>query len=174
MTRKQRIEKEIDFADLGAGAYLYCSLWDMMEDRDLTWEDFEHKTKTWKRAVRDSLCEPYEYTTYEDVWEKIICTSFLQREEQGGIAKETAENIKTFLLAKIEKYWDETVMVFSDDLKKQEKPHQAVRLSELVGSGHELSIRDMDFDNLITDGLVFNSEGRIEQGCGKEDCCQSN
>ena len=64
-------------------------------------------------------------------------------------------------------------MVFSDELKKQEKGHQAVRLSELVGSGHELSIRDMDFDNLITDGLTFNSEGRIEQGCGKEDCCQA-
>ena len=38
-----------------------------------------------------------------------------------------------------------------------------MRLSDLVGSGHELSIRDMCFDDLITDGLVFNTSGQIEQ-----------
>ena len=173
MTKKEKLTKEIDFANGGAGSYLCFCLWDMMDENDLTLEDFEHKTKAWRKAVENSACEAYEFMPYEDLWENIISTSFFERGEGKRTAKETAENIKAFLLAKIEKYWDETVMVFSDDLKKQEKPHQAVRLSELVGSGHELSIRDMDFDNLITDGLTFNSEGRIEQGCGKEDCCQA-
>lgn len=174
MRKEEKLTKEIDFANRGAGSYLCFCLWDMMDENDLTLEDFEHKTKAWRKAVEDSTREEYEFTPYEDLWENIIGTSFFERREERRIAEETAKNIKAFLLAKIEKYWDETVMVFSDDLKKQEKPHQAVRLSELVGGGHELSIRDMDFDNLITDGLTFNSEGRIEQGCGKEDCCQSN
>ena len=67
------------------------------------------------------------------------------------------------MLNKIQRHWYKSVTVFSDHLKKQEKPNQTVRLSDLVGHGHELSIRDMDFDNLITDGLVLNSSGQIEQ-----------
>ena len=94
----------------------------MMEDHDATLEDFEHNTKTWRVAVELSACEEYEYTPYKDLWEKIICTSFVERQEHNSTAQETAEKIREYL---------------------------------------------------TSDGLVFNSEGRIEQGCGKEDCCQT-
>ena len=174
MTKEEKLTKEINFANMGAGAYLCDCLWDIMEDHEVTLEDFEYKTKTWRVAVENSACEAYEFMPYEDLWERIIASSLTLREEEKNTEKQTAENIRTFLLAKLERYWDKSVTVFSDDLKKQEKPHQSVRLSELLGSGHELSIRDMDFDNLIADGLIFNSEGRIEQVCGQEDCCQSS
>ena len=163
MTKKEKLTKEIDFANMGAGAYLCDCLWDIMEDHEVTLEDFEHKTKTWRVAVENSACQEYEHTPYEDLWEKIICTSFVERGEHNFTAKETAENIREYLLNKIQRHWDKSVMVFSDHLKKQEKPNQSVRLSDLVGHGHELSIRDIDFDDLITDGLVFNSSGQIEQ-----------
>ena len=174
MTRKQKIGKEIDFANQGAGAYLFCCLWDMMEDHEVTVWDFHDQTDAWKEAVVGCACEAYEHIPYEELWDKIICTSFVEREEHDGIAKETAENIKKFLIDKIDKFLDKTVTEYSDHLKGGMKTKQSVLLHCLLSSGHELSIKDMDFANVIGDGLVFNSEGRIEQGCGKEDCCQSN
>ena len=140
MTRKQKINKVIDFANQGAGAYLFCCLWDMMEDHEVTVWDFHDQTDAWKEAVVGCACEAYEHIPYEELWDKIICTSFIEREGHDGIARRKA----------------------------------SIEMSCLISSGHELSIKDMDFANVIGDGLVFNSEGRIEQGCGKEDCCQSN
>ena len=163
MTKEERLTKEINFANMGAGAYLCDCLWDIMEDHEVTLEDFEHKTKTWRVAIEKSACEQYEFMPYEDLWERIISSSFYDRGEQKKTAHETVEKIREYLLNKIQRHWDKSVMVFSDHLKKQEKPNQTVRLSDLVGHGHELSIRDIDFDDLITDGLVFNSSGQIEQ-----------
>ena len=163
MTKKEKLTKEIDFANMGAGAYLCDCLWDIMEDHEVTLEDFEHKTKTWRVAVEKSACEAYEFMPYEDLWERIIASSLYDKGEEKKTAHETAEKIKEYLLNKIQRHWDKSVTVFSDHLKEQEKVHQSVRLSDLVGSGHELSIRDMDFDDFITDGLVFNSSGQIEQ-----------
>ena len=163
MTKKERLTKEINFANMGAGAYLCDCLWDIMEDHEVTLEDFENRTDAWKKAIENSACEQYEFMPYEDLWERIIASSFYDRGEQKRNAHETAEKIREYLLNRIQRHWDKSVMVFSDHLKKQEKPNQTVRLSDLVGHGHELSLRDIDFDDLITDGLVFNSYGRIEQ-----------
>ena len=163
MTKKERLTKEIDFANMGAGSYLCDCLWGMMEDHEVTLEDFEHKTKTWRVAVENSACEEYEHTPYEDLWEKIICTSFVERGEHNFTAKETAENIREFLLAKVQRFLDKSVTEYSDHLKDGMKTKQSVLLHCLLSNGHELSIRDMDFDNLITDGLVFNTSGQIEQ-----------
>jgi hypothetical protein len=173
MTKEEKLTEEINFADQGAGSYLCCSLWDMMEDHNATLEDFEHNTKTWRVAVELSACEEYEYTPYKDLWEKIICTSFVERQEHNSTAQETAENIREYLLNKVERFLDKAVTEYSDHLKGEMKTKQSVLLHCLLTSGHELSIRDMCFDDLTSDGLVFNSEGRIEQGCGKEDCCQT-
>ena len=171
MTKEQKIkaEKEIGFADEGAGSYLYCSLWEMMEDREVTVEDYHNQTDAWKRAVRDSLCEPYDYTTYDAIWQEIIWTAHRETECVRKQAKETSENIRTFLLAKIEKFLDKSVTEYSDHLKDGMKTKQSVLLHCLLTSGHELSIRDMDFDNLITDGLVFNTSGQIEQDASQEE-----
>ena len=163
MTKEERLTKEINFANMGAGAYLCDCLWDIIEDHELTIEDFENRTDAWKKAIEKSACEQYESMPYEDLWERIIASSFYDRGEQKKTAHETAEKIIEYLLNKIQRHWDKSVTVFSDHLKKQEKPNQSVRLSDLVGHGHELSIRDMCFDDLITDGLVFNSSGQIEQ-----------
>ena len=164
MTEKEKIkaEKEIGFADEGAGSYLYCSLWEMMEDREVTVEDYHNQTDAWKRAVRDSLCEPYQYTTYDDVWQNIVWTAHREREDLMEGSRETAKNIKTFLLAKVEKFLDKAVTEYSDDLKDGMKTKQSVLLHCLLTSGHELSIRDMDFDNLIGDGLQFDRKGKLE------------
>ena len=167
MTKKERLTKEINFANMGAGAYLCDCLWDIMEDHEVTLEDFENRTDAWKKAIENSACEQYEFMPYEDLWERIIASSFYDRGEQKKTAHETVEKVREYLLNKIQRHWDKSVMVFSDHLKKQEKPNQTVRLSDLLGHGHELSIRDMCFDDLITDGLVLNSEGRIEQGRGR-------
>ena len=156
MTKKERLTKEINFANMGAGAYLCDSLWDIMEDHEVTLEDFEHKTKTWRVAIENSTCEAYEFMPYEDLWELIIASSLTLREEEKKTAHETAEKVREFLLNKIQRHWDKSVANGLPFLHK-------VRLSDLVGHGHELSIRDMDFDNLITDGLVLNSSGQIEQ-----------
>ena len=166
MTKEEKLTKEINFANMGAGAYLCDCLWDIMEDHEVTLEDFEYKTKTWRVAIEKSACEEYEFMPYEDLWERIIGSSFYDRGEQKKTAHETAEKVREYLLNKIQRHWDKSV---SNGLPFLHK----VRLSDLVGSGHELSIRDMCFDDLTSDGLVFNSEGRIEQGCGKEDCCQT-
>jgi hypothetical protein len=107
-------------------------------------------------AVEKSACEQYEFMPYEDLWERIISSSFYDRGEQKKTAHETAEKVREYLLNKIQRHWDKSVNNGLPFLHK-------VRLSDLVGSGHELSIRDMDFDNLITDGLVFNTSGQIEQ-----------
>ena len=163
MTKEERLTKEINFANMGAGAYLCDCLWDIIEDHGITLEDFENRTDAWKKAIENSACEQYEFMPYEDLWERIIGSSFYDRGEQKKTAHETAEKIREYLLNKIQRHWDKSVTVFSDHLKKQEKPNQSVRLSDLVGHGHELSIRDMCFDDLITDGLVFNSSGQIEQ-----------
>ena len=156
MTKKERLTKEINFANMGAGAYLCDCLWDIMEDHEVTLEDFEHKTKTWRVAIENSACEAYEFMPYEDLWELIIASSLTLREEEKKTAHETAEKVREYLLNKIQRHWDKSVNNGLPFLHK-------VRLSDLVGHGHELSIRDMDFDNLITDGLVLNSSGQIEQ-----------
>ena len=166
MTKEEKLTKEINFANMGAGAYLCDCLWDIMEDHEVTLEDFEYKTKTWRVAIEKSACEQYESMPYEDLWERIISSSFHDRGEEKKTAHETAEKVREYLLNKIQRHRDKSV---SNGLPFLHK----VRLSDLVGSGHELSIRDMCFDDLTSDGLVFNSEGRIEQGCGKEDCCQT-
>jgi len=163
MTKKERLTKEIDFANMGAGAYLCDCLWDIMEDHEVTLEDFEHKTKTWRVAVEKSACEAYEFMPYEDLWERIIASSFYDRGEEKKTAHETAENIREFLLAKVQRFLDKSVTEYSDHLKGGMKLKQSVLLHHLLSNGHELSIRDMDFDNLITDGLVFNTSGQIEQ-----------
>ena len=169
MTKKERLTKEIDFANMGAGSYLCDCLWGMMDDHEVALEDFEHKTKTWRVAVEKSACEAYEFMPYEDLWERIIASSFYDRGEEKNTAHETAEKIREYLLNKIQRHWDKSVMAFSDHLKEQEKLNQSVRLSDLVGHGHELSIRDIDFDDLITDGLVFNTSGQIEQDASQEE-----
>ena len=156
MTKKEKLKKEIDFANMGAGAYLCDCLWDIMEDHEVTLEDFEHKTKTWRVAIENSACEAYEFMPYEDLWELIIASSLTLREEEKKTAYETAEKVREYLLNKIQRHWDKSVNNGLPFLHK-------VRLSDLVGHGLELSIRDMDFDNLITDGLVLNSSGQIEQ-----------
>ena len=156
MIKKERLTKEINFANMGAGAYLCDCLWDIMEDHEVTLEDFEHKTKTWRVAIENSACEAYEFMPYEDLWELIIASSLTLREEEKKTAHETAEKVREYLLNKIQRHWDKSVNNGLPFLHK-------VRLSDLVGHGHELSIRDMDFDNLITDGLVLNSSGQIEQ-----------
>ena len=156
MIKKERLTKEINFANMGAGAYLCDCLWDIMEDHEVTLEDFEHKTKTWRVAIENSACEAYEFMPYEDLWELIIASSLTLREEEKKTARETAEKVREYLLNKIQRHWDKSVNNGLPFLHK-------VRLSDLVGHGHELSIRDMDFDNLITDGLVLNSSGQIEQ-----------
>ena len=143
MTKEEKLTEEINFADQGAGSYLCCSLWDMMEDHDATLEDFEHNTKTWRVAVELSACEEYEHTPYEDLWEKIICTSFVEREEHNSTAKETAEKIKEYLIGKA------------------------------IDGTLDLDFNNLDFSHLIVDGLQFDRKGNLEQGCGKEDCCQS-
>ena len=156
MTKEEKLTKEINFANMGAGAYLCDCLWDIMEDHEVTLEDFEHKTKTWRVAIEKSACEEYEFMPYEDLWERIIGSSFYDRGEQKKTAHDTAEKIREYLLNKIQRHWDKSVNNGLPFLHK-------VRLSDLVGSGHELSLRDIDFDDLITDGLVFNSSGQIEQ-----------
>ena len=156
MTKKEKLKKEIDFANMGAGVYLCDCLWDIMEDHEVTLEDFEHKTKTWRVTIENSACEAYEFMPYEDLWELIIASSLTLREEEKKTAHETAEKVREYLLNKIQRHWDKSVNNGLPFLHK-------VRLSDLVGHGHELSIRDMDFDNLITDGLVLNSSGQIEQ-----------
>ena len=156
MTKEEKLTKEINFANMGAGAYLCDCLWDIMEDHEVTLEDFEHKTKTWRVAIENSACEAYEFMPYEDLWELIIASSLTLREEEKKTAHETAEKVREYLLNKIQRHWDKSVKNGLPFLHK-------VRLSDLVGSGHELSIRDMDFDNLIADGLVFNTSGQIEQ-----------
>jgi hypothetical protein len=188
MTKEQKIRAEICFADKGSGSYLYCSLWDMMDDHEVTMEDFHNRTDAWRKAVVASLCETYEYASYEEVWSLILCSAFVKRDSERETARETAENIKAYLIAKIERYWDKSVKVHPDDYFTLTSsisgghPHtfnsegrvRVVELSEMLGRGHELSIRDMDFDSLIVgDEEIFNSEGRIEQGCGKEDCCRT-
>ena len=169
MTRKQRVRKEIDFANMGAGSYLCDCLWDMMEDHNLTWEDFRDKTKAWKKAVENSACEAYEFMPYEDLWERIIASSLTLREEEKNTEKQTVENIREFLLAKVQRFLDKSVTEYSDHLKGGMKLKQSVLLHCLLSNGHELSIRDMDFDNLITDGLVFNTSGQIEQDANQEE-----
>jgi len=79
MTKKEKLTKEIDFANMGAGAYLCDCLWDIMEDHEVTLEDFEHKTKTWRVAVEKSACEQYEFMPYEDLWERIIASSLYDK-----------------------------------------------------------------------------------------------
>jgi len=143
MTKEEKLTEEINFADQGAGSYLCCSLWDMMEDHDATLEDFEHNTKTWRVAVELSACEEYEHTPYKDLWEKIICTSLVEREEHNSTAKETAEKIKEYLIGKA------------------------------IDGTLDLDFNNLDFSHLIGDGLQFDRKGNLEQGCGKEDCCQS-
>ena len=143
MTKEEKLTEEINFADQGAGSYLCCSLWDMMEDHDATLEDFEHNTKTWRVAVELSACEEYQHTRYKDLWEKIICTSFVEREEHNSTAKETAEKIKEYLIGKA------------------------------IDGTLDLDFNNLDFSHLIGDGLQFDRKGNLEQGCGKEDCCQS-
>ena len=138
-----KINKEIDFANQGAGAYLFCCLWDMMEDHEVTVWDFHESSHAWEEAVVGCACEAYEHIPYEELWDKIICTSFVEREEHGGIAKETAGKIKEYLIGKA------------------------------IDGTLDLDFNNLDFSHLVGDGLEFNSEGRIEQGCGKEDCCQS-
>ena len=143
MTKEEKLTEEINFADQGAGSYLCCSLWDMMEDHNATLEDFEHNTKTWRVAVELSACEEYEYTPYKDLWEKIICTSFVERQEHNSTAQETAEKIKEYLIG------------------------------EAIDGTLDLDFNNLDFSHLISDGLQFDRKGKLEQGCGKEDCCQS-
>ena len=143
MTKEEKLTEEINLADQGAGSYLCCSLWDMMEDHDATLEDFEHNTKTWRVAVELSACEEYEHTPYKDLWEKIICTSLVEREEHNSTAKETAEKIKEYLIGKA------------------------------IDGTLDLDFNNLDFSHLIGDGLQFDRKGNLEQGCGKEDCCQS-
>ena len=162
MTRKQRVRKEIDFANMGAGSYLCDCLWGMMDDHDLTWEDFKNETEAWKEAVENSACEAYEFMPYEDLWERIIASSFTLKEEHNNTEKETVENIRAFLLAKIERFLDKSVTEYSDHLKDGMKTKQSVLLHCLLSNGHELSIRDMDFDNLINDGLSFDRKGKLE------------
>ena len=177
LTKKEKIRKEICFADRGAGSYLYCSLWEMMEEHKVTMEDFHDQTDAWKRAVEASLCEASKCMPYEEVWPSIICRAFAEGSGGNDTAKETAENIKAYLIAKLERHLDKCVMTYPDDMKDANKPLMTVRISDMIGSGHELSLRDMDFQALISDDLVFNSKGRIkqeEEGCGKEDCCQNN
>ena len=77
MTKKERLTKEINFANMGAGAYLCDCLWDIIEDHELTLEDFENRTDAWKKAIEKSACEQYEFMPYEDLWERIIASSFL-------------------------------------------------------------------------------------------------
>ena len=120
MTRKQKIRKEIDFANNGAGTYLCCCLWEMMDDHNLCVWDFHNRTDAWKEAVEASACEAYENTPYEDLWDNILCTSFSEREELDNTAKETARKIKEYL-------------------------------------------NNLELSHLLGDGLIFNSEGRIEQ-----------
>jgi len=129
---------------MGSGSYLCDCLWGIMEDHEVALEDFEHKTKTWRVAVENSACEEYEHTPYEDLWEKIICTSFVEREEHNSTAKETAEKIKEYLIGKA------------------------------IDGTLDLDFNNLDFSHLIGDGLQFDRKGKLEQGCGKEDCCQSN
>ena len=57
----------------------------------------------------------------------------IRGEEEKKTAHETAEKVREYLLNKIQRHWDKSVTVFSDHLKKQEKPNQSVRLSDLVG-----------------------------------------
>ena len=144
MTKEEKLTEEINFANRGAGSYLCDCLWGMMDDHEVALEDFEHKTKTWRVAVENSACEEYEHTPYKDLWEKIICTSFVEREEHNSTAKHTAEKIKDYLIGKA------------------------------IDGTLDLDFNNLDFSHLVGDGLEFNSEGRIEEGCGKEDCCQSN
>jgi hypothetical protein len=162
MTRKQRVRKEIDFANMGAGSYLCDCLWDMMEDHNLTWEDFRDKTKAWKKAVENSACEAYEFMPYEDLWERIIASSLTLREEEKNTEKQTVENIREFLITKIDKFLDKTVTEYSDHLKGGMRRKASIEMSCLLSSGHELSIRDMDFDNLSDDGLRFDRKGKLE------------
>ena len=146
MTEEQKIkaETEINFANQGAGSYLFCCLWDMIDDHEVTIEDFHHQTDAWKEAVVGCACEAYEYVVYRELWDKIICTSFVEREEHNSTAKHTAEKIKDYLIGKA------------------------------IDGTLDLDFNNLDFSHLVGDGLEFNSEGRIEEGCGKEDCCQSN
>ena len=156
MTKKEKLTKEINFANMGAGAYLCDCLWDIIEDHGITLEDFENRTDAWKKAIEKSACEAYEFMPYEDLWERIISSSFYDRGEQKKTAHETVEKVREYLLNKIQRHWDKSVDNGLPFLHK-------VRLSDLVGHGHELSIRDMCFDDLTSDGLVFNSSGQIEQ-----------
>ena len=159
MTEEQKIkaETEINFANQGAGSYLFCCLWDMIDDHEVTIEDFHHQTDAWKEAVVGCASEAYEYVVYRELWDKIICTSFVEREEHNSTAKHTAEKIKDYLIGKA------------------------------IDGTLDLDFNNLDFSHLVGDGLEFNSEGRIEEGCEYHhpsykhiksgiggDCCQSN
>jgi len=100
MTKKQRLKKEVAFANGGAGAYLFCDLWDMMDDHDLSLLDFDIKSDKWKQAVSDSASEDYGDHDYETLWPKIIATSFSVWCDEGGAARRAAEKIKKFLISK--------------------------------------------------------------------------
>lgn len=141
MTKKQKIkaEKEIGFADEGAGSYLYCSLWEMMEDREVTVEDYHNQTDAWKRAVRDSLCEPYQYTTYDDVWQNIVWTAHREREDLMEGSRETAKKIKEYLIGKA------------------------------IDGTLDLDFNNLDFSHLIGDGLQFDRKGKLEQDASQEE-----
>lgn len=98
MTRKQKLKKEIDFANGGAGHYLHLCLWDMMDAHALCVWDFHNKTDEWKQAVVDSASEVYEFHDYETLWPKIIATSFSVWNDECGAARRAAEKIKKFLI----------------------------------------------------------------------------
>ena len=144
MTRKQRIKKEIDFANEGAGSYLFCCLWDMMDDHEVTVGDFHNQTNAWKEAVVGCACEAHEHTPYEDLWQNIVWTAHREREDLMEGSKETAKKIKEYLIGKA------------------------------IDGTLDLDFNNLDFSHLIGDGLQFDRKGKLEQGCGKEDCCQSN
>ena len=99
MTKKQRLIKEIAFANGGAGSYLHHCLWDMMDDHDLSLLDFDIKSDKWKQAVADSVSEDYGDHDYETLWPKIIATSFSVWNDECGAARRAAEKIKKFLIS---------------------------------------------------------------------------
>ena len=121
MLKEKMLRKEIDFANRGAGTYLFCDLWDMMDDHDLTVWDFHNKTDAWKEAVAESTCEDYWDYDYETLWPKLVATAFSVWTDECGAARKAAKKIKKFL----------------------------------ISEGHE-SIKDVDFDAIIFEGVSFN------------------
>ena len=83
MTKKERLTKEINFANMGAGAYLCDCLWDIMEDHE---DDLEDMTKV---ELKEIVMEAVALSPAE----KPKVLQHVDEDDVGKMTKETLQKV---------------------------------------------------------------------------------